>query len=53
MYKSKDCIILNNNDITNLKRLRWVCGLVRMPYAPYGKFTKSGFSNKFRNIDGK
>lgn len=44
---------MNINNITILKRKGWVYGLVRMPYAPYGEFPKSGFGNKFKKIDGK
>lgn len=44
---------MNINDIIILKRIEWVCGLMRMPYAPYGEFPKSGFGNKFKKIDGK
>ena len=51
--QSKDYNYMNINNITILKRKGWVYGLVRMPYAPYGEFLKSGFGNKFKKIDGK
>lgn len=39
------------NDIIVLKRIGWVLGLMRVPFMSYGKFPKSGFSNKIRKID--
>lgn len=41
------------SDIIILKRKGRVSGLLRMPYAPYGEFLKSDFSNNFKKIDGK
>ena len=41
------------SNIINLKRTEWVLGLLRIPYALYGEFPKSDFSNNFKKIDGK
>lgn len=41
------------NNIINLKIIEWVLGVLRMPYAPYGEFPKSDFSNNLKKIDGK
>lgn len=53
LCKSKDYNHMIINDIIILKRKGWVSGLMRMPYAPYGEFPKSDFSNNFKKIDGK
>lgn len=39
------------NRIIVLKRIGWVLGVMRVPFTPYGKISKSGFSNKFKKID--